>query len=239
MTARPLHMPRADDHVPYEDEEEFEPMLGLPEIPPEDEHILWQGEPSVRAIAQRVFHIGMMVVYFALLFAWSVYDQTQGGASMGAAISGSTILVVPLGFVTFMLFGLAWIIAKTSVYTVTNKRVVMRVGVALSKAVNLPFAQIVALNERVGRDGTVDIALTMADDAQPHYMFLWPHVRPRTWRKVQPMLRGIAFNDPVRAKLLEAISAYHGQEVSSVSSVQPEHEEAPERDIIPGNASTA
>ncbi len=43
----------------------FEPIRGLPEMPPEGERILWQGSPDWRALAWRVFHIREVTFYFA------------------------------------------------------------------------------------------------------------------------------------------------------------------------------
>lgn len=217
MTVHQPHMSEPQDRVPYEDEEEFEPMHGLPEVPPEGEKILWQGMPTVGSIANRVFHLKFVTFYFALLFGWAVYERMGDGVSFSTAMSQSTILIIPLGFVIALMLFLAWSIAKTSVYTLTNKRIVMRVGVSLSNAVNLPFAQIVGANERIGRDGTVDIAFSMTKDAKPHYLLLWPHLRPRNWSQVQPMLRGIGADDPVRQMLTDALMAYHNQDVSGAA----------------------
>lgn len=212
MNELPTGMLVPEERVPYEDEDEFEPIRGLPEIPPEGEHILWQGSPTVRSIMHRVMHLGMVTVYFTALFAWAAYEFVGDGLSLSQALGAASIMIVPLGFLLFLLAFLAWAIAKTSVYTVTNRRIVLRVGVALSKAVNIPFAQIVGAEERVCRDGTVDIAVQMAGDVRPHYLLLWPHVKPRNWRQVKPLLRGIKAEDPVRRILVDALVAFHDQD---------------------------
>lgn len=237
MNEMSAHMRTATERVPYEDEEEFEPMHGLPEIPPEGERILWQGAPTVRSIMHRVTHLGLVTLYFAALYGWAVYEYMADGMTLSQALAAASIMAVPLGFLISVLAFLAWSIAKTSVYTVTNKRVVMRVGVALSNAVNLPFAQIVGASERVCRDGTVDIALEMEEGARAHYLLLWPHVRPRTWRQVQPMLRGIKTDDPVRRILGEALAAYHMQQVPLKDAADAPAENDTKSDgFMPGRA---
>ena len=45
-----------------------------------------------------------------------------------------------LGIGLLMLY--AWAVARTTVYTLTDKRVVLRIGVALNKCINLPLTQI-------------------------------------------------------------------------------------------------
>lgn len=221
MNELPIGLMVPEERVPYEDEDEFEPIRGLPEVPPEGEHILWQGSPTVRSIMHRVMHLGMVTLYFTALFVWAAYEFVGDGLSLSQALGAASITIVPLGFLLFLLAFLAWAIAKTSVYTVTNRRIVLRVGVALSKAVNIPFAQIIGAEERICRDGTVDIAVEMADDVRPHYLLLWPHVKPRNWRHVKPLLRGIKAGDPVRRILVDALMAYHHQDIPAADL--PEH----------------
>lgn len=245
MNELPIGMMVPEERVPYEDEEEFEPIRGLPEVPPEGEYILWQGSPTVRSIMHRVMHLGMVTLYFTALFAWAAYAFVGDGLALPQALGAASIIIVPLGFLLFLLAFLAWAIAKTSVYTVTNRRIVLRVGVALSKAVNIPFAQIVGAEERTCRDGTVDIAVHMTDEARPHYLFLWPHVKPRNWRQVKPLLRGIRAGDPVRRILVEALMAYNQQDFPTTelapqqdyegdTSPKPAREKAP--GMVPGSA---
>ena len=41
-----------------------EPVKGLPELLPTGERMLWQGQPSWRALAIRVFHVRKIAIYF-------------------------------------------------------------------------------------------------------------------------------------------------------------------------------
>jgi hypothetical protein len=51
--------------------------------------------------------------------------------------------------------------AKSTVYTITNRRVAMRIGAALTMTLNLPFRKIRNANLGVRKDGTGTIALEM------------------------------------------------------------------------------
>jgi hypothetical protein len=63
-------------------EYEHEPVRGLPEYLPDDETLVWQGEPDWRVMARRVFHLRSVGIYFALLIAVHL-----GSSSTGVALS--------------------------------------------------------------------------------------------------------------------------------------------------------
>ncbi|MBT5209757.1 MAG: PH domain-containing protein, partial [Halieaceae bacterium] len=48
-------------------EYEYEPINGLPENLPEGESIVWQGAPRWTALANRVFQVRTLALYFAAL----------------------------------------------------------------------------------------------------------------------------------------------------------------------------
>ena len=60
-----------------------------------------------------------------------------------------------------ILAAFAWGSARTTVYTITNRRVVMRVGIALPVTLNLPFAGSPRPACGCTADGTGDIPLAL------------------------------------------------------------------------------
>ena len=62
---------------------------------------------------------------------------------------------------------------RTTVYTLTNRRVVMRIGVGAAVTLNLPFAlHRSRRTSRVSRDGTGTIALDLTERHQLAYLVL-------------------------------------------------------------------
>jgi lysylphosphatidylglycerol synthetase-like protein (DUF2156 family) len=59
---------------------------------------------------------------------------------------------------------MAWLTARTALYTLTNKRVVMRIGVVLTLTFNLPLRMLAGASLKTHSDGTGDIALKLAGD---------------------------------------------------------------------------
>jgi hypothetical protein len=187
-------------------EHDFEPIRGLPEALPQGEHILWQGEPAWWPLAIRALHVRLVLAYFALLFVWSVGVDLFGGVSVGEALL-TAVRLVPVALAAAGLLALyAWLAHRCTVYTVTNRRVVMRYGVALPMTLNLPYAVIESAALRTYRDGSGDIPLVLNQRDRMSYFALWPNARPWRTAKPQPMLRCIADADKVAAILGEALA---------------------------------
>jgi hypothetical protein len=102
---------------------------------------------------------------------------------------------------------LVWLVSRTSVYTVTDRRVVMRIGVVLGITFNLPYSQIVSAGLRTNKDGTGDITLVLADTDHIAYIHLWPHARPWHLKRTEPMLRALPQVQGVAQILAGALAA--------------------------------
>jgi hypothetical protein len=188
-------------------EHEFEAALGLPEPLPRGERLLWQGAPDWRALAREAMHLRMLSVYFAVLLgARAVNMLATGGSALDAGLA--MLWLLPLaGAALGLLALLAWLVARTSVYTVTDRRVVMRIGVVLSITFNLPYAQIESAGLRTNADGTGDITLVLAESDHIAYIHLWPHARPWHLKRTEPMLRALPQVQGVAQILAGALAA--------------------------------
>jgi Bacterial PH domain len=192
------------------DEHDFEPEHGLPERLPAGEHLLWQGSPDWRTLAVRSFHVRQLAVYFAvILAARAITVLVQGGSALDAGVAAlwlTPAVILALGLLT----GMAWLTSRTTVYTITDKRVVMRIGIVLSLTFNLPFRSITGAGLRAHGDGTGSIPITIARSEKIAYVHLWPHARP--WRVAQPepMLCSVRDAAQVAQTLSQAWSAATG-----------------------------
>ncbi|MBB5514052.1 hypothetical protein FHS89_000050 [Rubricella aquisinus] len=189
------------------DDFEIEPVRGLPETPPEGERILWQGSPDPWRIATRVYALKWVVGYFLILGLWRFVDRMDLGHGFAAAGSSALWFVGLAAITGAILYGLAWATAKAAVYTITNRRVAMRIGVALTLTLNLPFQWIESADLRRRKDGSGDIALRMKGSTKVSYLVLWPHAQPLKLNPAVPMLRGLKDADGVSAILRDAAKA--------------------------------
>ena len=187
-------------------EYEAEPIRGLPGLLPKGEHIVWQGAPQWQALSRRAFHTRKIAAYFGALLVISVASRVADGqgaleivrsASWQAALGATTVGILSL---------LAWLYARTTVYTVTNRRIVMRFGVALPMMVNIPWDKVESAAFRSFADGNGDIVLKPTAKGKVSYWTIWPHARPWRFTPVQPSLRGIADAAHVAGLISEAVA---------------------------------
>ena len=188
-------------------EHEFEPVRGLPEPLPRGESILWQGGPRWTVLARQAFHATTIAIYFGVLLAWRALHAAQSGETFSQAAVPMALLALLAAVALGLLLILAWFASSTAVYTVTNRRVVMRIGIVLTVSYNLPFRAIEAAGLRVNRDGTGDINLLLTPENKIAWLNLWPHVRPWRVKRPEPVLRALPEAARVAAILSQAVAA--------------------------------
>ena len=157
------------------------------------EHILWEGRPDWRSLARNVTRAGWAAGYFAALLVWNgLQDRMNGAGPMEAVASAMPLLVSGLVVVAACL-GLAYVMARTTRYTLTTERCILRYGVALSGTLSIPLRRLasvsVAANTKAGAAG--DIPMKLKPGSGLRYMKLWPHARPGRYSRPEPMLRGV------------------------------------------------
>lgn len=174
----------------------------LPEALPGGERILWQGAPDWTSLYRRAFHSRTLMVYFSALLALRGANVIWGGGTAVEAAIAMLWLLPAAVFALAVLALVAWLNARATWYTVTDHRVVMRLGVVLEITFNFPFKVIDTAGLRLHADGTGDITLTFMEGEQIAYAHLWPHARPWRFRRTEPMLRCI----PEAAKVAELLA---------------------------------
>ena len=112
-----------------EDDFAVEPIEGLPELLPKGEVILWQGRPNWLQLTIESLNLWWIIGYFGLLATWrflTVIDYMP----LGTAISVIIPFLFIAAFAGLLLCIVGYVQAKATLYTITNKRVVMRIGAA-------------------------------------------------------------------------------------------------------------
>jgi hypothetical protein len=188
-------------------EYEGEPVKGLPGYLPEGEKLIWQGAPDWRVMARRVFHLRTVIFYFAAIVVIHGASQLYQGVSAGEVLMSAGWQVLLGATAVAILAILARAYARTTVYTLTDKRLVMRTGVALPMMVNIPLEIVTSADLRGFNDGSGDIIFTVDRKKKLSYMMLWPNVRSWHFRRVQPALRSIADVRSVAAALASVVDS--------------------------------
>jgi hypothetical protein len=184
----------------------FEPVRGLPEALPPGEEILWQGRPDAWRLAVEAFKLRWVAGYFAALAAWRVGVSAQD-LPFGEALPHALPFLVIGALGCAVIWSLAWAQAYATVYTLTNRRVAMRIGAALTLTLNLPYRQIGAARLDLRSGGTGTIAFDLPKDVRLSFLMTWPHLRPGHYAHTQPALRCIPDATRVAGILAEAAEA--------------------------------
>ena len=183
-------------------EHEFEAAPGLPELLPEGEHIVWQAAPDWKQLAIHAFHVRKIAIYFSLMWLLQLahyLDQGEATAYIVKQCGTSLLLaVVALGLLSIS----AYYAAQTALYTLTNRRVVMRIGIVLSLTFNVPLRRIMAADLGRMDSNCGDIALQLNSADRIAWLHLWPHARAWHVKQPQPTMRCL----PDAEKLAHALA---------------------------------
>jgi hypothetical protein len=198
------------------DDFDFDPVKGLPARLPEGERMLWQGSPRWQDMALHGFHVRKVALYFALLTVATAMFRMVDGESVGAALR-PVLWYAPMALVAVgLLTGIAWASARTTIYTITSRRIVLRIGIALPISLNVPFAQIEEAGLRLYPSGAGDLPVGLKGGDRIAWLILWPHVRPFHLKHPQPMLRAVPNAQAVAYMLAEALQGREPQAVPVV-----------------------
>lgn len=217
-------------------EHDDEPVPGLPERLPGGETVLWQGAPRWRSLARRAFHVRLVALYFVALAAWSGASAAADGAGPGTLAMDALWLALVASIPIGTLLAVSVLAARTTLYTVTDRRLVLRVGVALPMAVNIPLGAVRSAGLRRCADGTGDILLSLLPAHRVSFVALWPHVRPWRFSKPQPLLRGLPDAEAAAQALATALAASTAAEPAQAAPAPAIERPRPPVDVPAGVA---
>jgi uncharacterized membrane protein len=196
--ATPTSLPAGIDHAALEDDgpKAFGDRMGTPAA---DEKVLWKGRPALSLLARTAFHTHKLALYFAALFAIALASGRSDAAAV-AAVLGTALLG--------LLYLLAWLSARSTLYILTDTRMIMRIGMAIETRINIPLKQITAAHLRPRANQHGDIAFELGGDRILGTVLLWPHVRPWHYAHPQPMLRAVPDAQAVAQLIAQARGQY-------------------------------
>ena len=186
-------------------EHEVEP--GLPARLPAGERLLWRATPNWWPFARSAFKARFLVGYFAVLVTCQVIGMRLEGSSTAHVVAAAAWMLTLATIALLLALGLGWLYSRSTVYTVTDKRVVLRFGVAVPLAVNLPFSVIDGAAVKLYGDGSGDIELRLSAGQRVGVIQMWPCVQ--AWRLLapRPVLRAVPDAAQLAAVLGNALAA--------------------------------
>lgn len=197
------------DHAALENDgpKAFGDRMGTPAP---DEQVLWKGRPALGLLARTAFHARSAGLYMAALT----------GIALAIGNTNAAIVAAGLGAVLVaLLYVLAWASARSTLYILTDARLIMRIGVAIETRVNIPLKQIEAAHLRMRDKGYGDIAFELAGERLLTTLLLWPHVRPWHYAMPQPMLRAVP-DAATLAQMIAEARARHGAIARNLTEIK-------------------
>jgi hypothetical protein len=195
---------------------------------PKGETVLWRGKPDWRHLALDAFRAPWVVFYFVAIGIWHLATALHDGGSRAEALAAASAVILPMLLALGLVALLAWLAARAAVFTLTDRRIVMRYGVALPALVNVPLTAVESLKLRRGFGGNGDIAFSLPRAGRLSFHQIWPYARPWHLFPASPMLRSVPdaarvaeiFADAARAAA-ERETATSGRRAEQPAQPQP------------------
>ena len=174
---------------------------------PKGESVLWRGKPDWRHLALDAFYAPWVLLYFVGIGTWHLSTTLHDGGSRADALAAASVVIIPLVISLSLVVLLAWLSARSTVFTLTDRRIVMCYGVALPALINVPLNSIQSLKLRRGFLGRGDIAFSLPREGRLSFHQIWPYARPWHLFPASPMLRSMPDVDGLAMIFSEAVKA--------------------------------
>jgi len=181
-------------------------ITGVEESLPPGETVIWEGAPEPLPLALRVLYLRALLFYWVLVAIGFLAFSAASGRALGALVADLTWLLVVAGVGSGLLWGLARAIRRTTTYALTNRRIVIRMGVAFPSVLNLPLSRIDSVDLRSLGGGVGDVVLTPVSEDRIGWLYLWPHVKPWAWRDPLPAFRAVADAEAVGRRIATEVA---------------------------------
>jgi hypothetical protein len=196
--------------------------LLLPEDIPEGERVLWYGRPDFISLARHAFRGDLVAIYFGVMACWHFASGINEAGLAAGALDAARTLAVGMIAVSLIAF-LGWLSARTTLYVITSKRLVLKVGMALPVFFNIPFTQIANASLRTYRDESGDITFALTAGQRIAYLHLWPHARPFRFAKPEPAMRCVADGVRIARIVADALADAVPGEKTAPAATHPEN----------------
>ena len=187
---------------------------------PSEEKICWDGSPDWRSFGYQVFGIKYLFIYFIVTALYAV-SQIESSFSFSAFSINYLPYFLSGVFAGSILLVLAYVAARHTYYVITERRIVIRTGVALVFLLNVPFKNILSIDKQVLARGRGNIAFKAKSKKRIPYFSCWPSVRSGSFVEPVPAFRSITDIEHV------------GKIVANIASENPlEDEKIPTKESV-------
>tara|TARA_A100001011_G_C14085987_1_gene746521 strand:+ start:112 stop:738 length:627 start_codon:yes stop_codon:yes gene_type:complete len=180
--------------------------LKIKELVPKEEKIYWTGRPEWRSLAYQSFGLKYLIVYF---FICGLYALTslENSFDFRLVLLNFFPFAVSGSFAGIILAIIAYFEATHTFYVLTERRIVLKSGVALVFILNAPFKKIISIDRQSLAGGRGNIAFSTESTKRIPYISCWPSVKPWSFMSPIPSFRSIKDVNKVESLLREITNA--------------------------------
>ena len=159
---------------------------------PAGERVLWTGAPDQRALARWFLRERWVMLFVLVSFGIGAADALQHADGsiprlIGVATLSAVLAIVAMVSVRVM----AWQLARSSQYVITDKRVYFNIGIVMRADANIPYSSVENIDLRRRSDGSADLMIALTDEQEIPWLLLFPHMTWRGNRRGRPTFRGL------------------------------------------------
>jgi membrane protein YdbS with pleckstrin-like domain len=176
---------------------------------PDGERVLWTGAPDRRALARWFLRERWIMLFVLISFAIGAADALQHTDGAVPRLLGVATLSAVLALVAIVSVRvLAWQIARSSKYVITDRRVYFNIGIVMRADANIPYTSVETIDLRRRPDGSADLMVTLRDEQEIPWLLLFPHMTWRGHRRGRPTFRALRTPQPAADAVVSALRAY-------------------------------
>ena len=155
----------------------------LPADIPPGERVLWFGRPEATSLWRRAYRADWVAAWFVVMTAWN-FVFGNGRRRRLRRASSRRCARWASGARRWRSWR-SWLgsAPRTTLYVVTERRVVIKTGIALPIFINVPFKQIGSANVGAFATARGDVPVALIKGQRIPYLALWPSARPLRFAK--------------------------------------------------------
>jgi hypothetical protein len=157
---------------------------------PLEEKIYWTGKPNWKSFGYHAFGIKYFLIYFFVCALYAV-SQIESSFSFERLLINYTPYLVSGTLAAMIIFLLAYFSARHTCYVITEKRIVIRTGVALVFLLNMPFKNILSIDMKVLAQGRGNLTFKVRSKKRIPFFSCWPSVKAGVFLEPVPAFRSI------------------------------------------------
>jgi Bacterial PH domain len=167
---------------------------------PAGEKVLWTGAPDQRALARYFLRERWCLAFVAFSFSL--------GAAVPRLIGVATLSTIMAIVAIVSIRLMAWQIAKSSKYVITDKRVYFNIGIVMRADANIPYSSLDGVDLRRRSDGSADLMLKLTGEQEIPWLLLFPHMTWHGGPRGRPTFRSLRAPQAAADAVVSALRAY-------------------------------